>query len=72
MPFRERRFRGDQTDFELLSECAICKHKHLGADSCRAFLGGIPPALLNGTAKHRQPYEGDNGIQFEPIEGPTT
>jgi len=35
---------------------------------CSAFKNGIPTEIAYGTNLHTKPYEGDNGIQFEPIE----
>ena len=35
---------------------------------CKAFSGGIPQKIWVGEHDHTEPYEGDNGIQFEPIE----
>ena len=35
---------------------------------CEAYPDGIPYVILNGEHDHTEPYEGDNGIQFEPIE----
>ncbi len=37
--------------------------------ACDAFADGIPEAILDGTVEHTSPYPGDNGIQFEPIDG---
>lgn len=51
-----------------VSQCAFCKH----ADSeggCKAFGEKIPDVILLNQFDHREPYEGDNGIRFEPVEG---
>ena len=55
-----------------------CKHlqgvKWMGATEsteewvCAAFPKGIPAAILRGEVDHTQPYPGDNGIRFEPID----
>lgn len=53
----------------------ICTHcmwlatrplKRDGKDYCGAFPQGIPQAILDNEADHRQPFEGDQGIRFEP------
>jgi hypothetical protein len=49
------------------SQCDICKHRREGW-TCQAFPDGIPEQIQNNEHDHRQPYPGDNGIQFEPIE----
>lgn len=45
--------------------CWTCVHKHSGAATCTAFPGGIPREILDGTNQHREPYPGDNGVQYE-------
>ena len=47
--------------------CFECK-SYIDKYNCSAFPEGIPNEILVGEYDHRQPYEGDNGIQFEPIE----
>lgn len=33
---------------------------------CKAFIDGIPREILREEIDHTQPYEGDNGMQYEP------
>lgn len=60
---------------EVYSEvCLACKHFHRDSDTidrhtCDAFPDGIPWPIWNGEHKHRTPYEGDRGIQYEAREG---
>jgi len=54
----------------ITNQCPNCKYligtnKHL---VCEAFKNGIPEKILTGEHDHTEPYKGDNGIQFEPIE----
>ena len=49
------------------SLCDLCAH--LGDnETCKAFPNGIPEEILTGDHDHTEPYPGDNGIQFEPME----
>lgn len=45
--------------------CHSCKH-YQGNNKCLAF-EDIPNAIVYNEHDHRQPYPGDNGIQFESI-----
>lgn len=38
-----------------------------GKPACKAFPNGIPDSFWEGKADHTVPYDGDNGITFEPI-----
>jgi len=47
--------------------CNKCKNVYDDGLTCRAFPGGIPEEILVGEFDHHKPYEGDRGIQFEPM-----
>lgn len=51
------------------SQCWSCRHI-LGAGSCAAFPAGIPLALQQSRADHRDPFHGDGGLRFEPSIDP--
>ncbi len=54
-----------------LPQCAFCKHllrEDITANRCSAFSGGIPVTIFLNDHDHRAPYNGDHGIQFEPID----
>ena len=44
--------------------CFSCKHTNNNG-TCKAFPDGIPLEIVSGEVNHFQPYEGDNGIQYE-------
>ncbi len=46
--------------------CNLCKHRHKGRMVCDAFPERIPLEIFQMYADHREPYEGDGGILFEP------
>ena len=52
-----------------LNSCRMCKFLkgHFGA-SCEAFPEGIPMEIFTGEHDHTEPFKGDKGIRFEPIE----
>ena len=51
--------------------CFYCKNwdrnNHDVPGTCKAFKKGIPEPIWTGEHDHTEPYEGDNGIQFEAI-----
>ena len=51
----------------LSFHCQSCKN-YWALGACEAFPDGIPAEIWNGDNDHRQPYPGDNGIQYEPLE----
>lgn len=47
--------------------CLTCRH--LGPDwTCTAFRDGIPGPIIAGENDHREPYPGDSGVRYEPME----
>lgn len=48
--------------------CMICKHKFKNKRKCQAFPEGIPWDIYSAGYDHRQPWDGDRGIRFEPID----
>lgn len=63
-------------------QCWSCKHFHReneNATCCNAFPNpietdwsvipcAIPHEIIDGTFDHTNPYPGDNGIRYEPVE----
>ena len=47
-------------------QCASCRNHIPYTMACKAFPKGIPTELMSGSWDHREPYEGDNGVLYEP------
>ena len=49
--------------------CTTCRHFRPKTWDCNAFPGQkIPDAIVEGSHTHKEPYPGDHGIQYEPID----
>jgi hypothetical protein len=66
-----KKFQEDYADFAdaMVGEplCYTCKHDN-DDGTCAAYPEAIPLVILTGEVNHHLPYEGDNGIQYEPEE----
>jgi hypothetical protein len=50
-------------------QCIECKRlKITKGVRCEAFPEGIPDEIITGEHDHTEPYPGDNGIRFEPLQ----
>ncbi len=48
-------------------QCGTCKNHIPYTVTCKAFPNGIPRELL-GKWDHREPFPGDNGILYDPVD----
>ena len=51
----------------ISTQCLYCKH-YICFSTCDAFPDKIPQEIFDGTVDHTEPYPGDGGIQFEPMD----
>lgn len=49
-----------------ISQCVWCRHRSEGGRHCPAFPEGIPEAIASNRHDHRDPFDGDRGVRFEP------
>ena len=54
---------------ELPIICVSCKNYFPRKGTCRAFPKGVPEDIQLEGGDHRQPREGDHGIQYEQKPG---
>ena len=56
--------------------CIGCRHYDRTAPGpgirCTAFPGGVPDEIFASQADHREPFQGDQGILFDPINEEAT
>lgn len=53
--------------------CTLCQHftgTEPGQRTCKAFPAGIPSEIWRGENPHTEPYEGDQGIQYQELPKP--
>ena len=58
----------DLHDSVRVPNCNKCIHRIKGTATCKAFPKRIPDAILEGKNQHINPFPGDDGILFEPID----
>jgi hypothetical protein len=56
----------------LCNECRYWHRENFEGFTCDAFPGGVPEAIIRSEHDHREPYPGDNGIRYEPVNGPSS
>ena len=49
--------------------CDVCDRR-TGTFRCAAFPNGIPHPILLSEHDHREPYQGDRGLRFQPVDDP--
>ena len=58
---------GNPSDLTV-SQCTFCAHRSPDGAKCRAYPNGIPVEILFNEHDHSTPFQGDNGIFYEPIQ----
>ena len=62
---RKDRFISDGSGMTV-TQCLSCKHWVPKSWGCSAFMSSIPQAIRTNDYDHREEYDGDDGIRFEP------
>jgi hypothetical protein len=52
----------------IVSQCVWCAHRGADGASCQAYPDGIPTEIMLNEHDHTQPFEGDQGTCYEPVE----
>lgn len=70
IPDNPKRFGYGPNDTVVVSQCIGCRHKRPNGAFCDAFPDGpgIPDAILRNRHDHHEPFPGDHGVRFEPVE----
>ena len=65
----DEKFLIDDRQVVLPRDCILCRHLfQKGHPSrCKAFPRGIPALIASGQISHREPVEGDHGIQWQEV-----
>lgn len=51
---------------KIFSQCVSCKWNFMGRAGCAAFPDGrVPMKILLNRFDHKNPYDGDGGVQYE-------
>lgn len=63
---RARHFAWADGDIQRMAPCLTCRRKSPFGPTCSAFPNGIPEEILSGDHQHRETYQGDGGLLYEP------
>ncbi len=58
----------DRMERTVIPVCVECIHWDVGEETCNAFSRAIPDDIFIFGNPHTNPFPGDGGIRFEPIE----
>ena len=52
----------------VVSQCTFCANRSPDGTRCKAFPKGIPTDVLHNRHDHSDPYPGDSGIRYQPVQ----